>query len=142
MASRRELILDAMETALAGTAQVGSRIFRSRVEAFIRGELPALVLQSVSDEPTQTNLARLSWELNFQITIYISGDEPDRLADPIVEDVHSKIMDPANPARVYLVDLLPSSVGFDVEQGDKPVGIVTLGFVATYQTNLNNISTV
>lgn len=142
MASRRELILAEMVAALAGTVQVGSRIYRSRIEAFDRGELPAIVIQPVSDEPAQVNQARLQWNLNFQVALYLVGDAPDELGDPIVDDIHSKIMAADNPAREYLVDILPNSVSFDIEQGDKPVGVTTLGFVATYQTNLNNISTV
>lgn len=142
MTSRRELILAEMVSALTGTVQVGARVYRSRIEAFTRGDLPAIVIQPISDEPAQTNFARLQWDLNFQVTLYLSGDSPDQLGDPVVEDIHARIMAAENPAREYLVDILPNSVSFDIEQGDRPIGVTTLGFVATYQTNLNTISSV
>ena len=44
MTTRRETILDAVVTALAGTTNVGTRIYRSRVTAFTREETPSLLI--------------------------------------------------------------------------------------------------
>jgi hypothetical protein len=46
---KRESILAAITTALAGTVQVGSRIYRSRTEAFARNEAPALIVEPTDD---------------------------------------------------------------------------------------------
>ena len=64
MTTRREHILDAVMTALAGTASVGSRIYRSRVTAVNRAESPCLLVEPVSDACEQTtSLAKLDWTL-------------------------------------------------------------------------------
>ena len=51
MATKRERILAAVKTALTGTAGVGTRIYRSRVDPWSRGESPALIIEPVSDTP-------------------------------------------------------------------------------------------
>ena len=54
MTTRRETILDAVVTALAGTTGVSTRIYRSRVTAFTREETPSLLVTWNSDNPVQT----------------------------------------------------------------------------------------
>jgi len=45
MTSKREQILSAIATTLAGTAGVSTRIYRSRVDAMSRAETPALLIE-------------------------------------------------------------------------------------------------
>jgi hypothetical protein len=52
MASKREQILAALKTKLAGTTGVSTRIYRSRVEPMSRGESPALVIEWLNDQPS------------------------------------------------------------------------------------------
>jgi len=54
MATKREQILAALKTNLANTTGVGSRIYRSRPEAFSKAETPAIVLEPISDTPQDT----------------------------------------------------------------------------------------
>ena len=53
MTMKRELILEAMKDALDGTAEVGSRIYRSRVEAIARNEAPVLIVEPTVDNARQ-----------------------------------------------------------------------------------------
>ena len=56
MATKREQILAALKTSLTGTVGAGTRIYRSRVEPFVRGESIAVVLEPVSDTPTDQTI--------------------------------------------------------------------------------------
>ena len=93
MTTRRENVLSAVITALAGTTNVGTRIYRSRVTAFTREETPSLLVTWDADTPTQTtSLPKLDWTLDISIAVIVRGDQPDKVADPVVESLHSKIM--------------------------------------------------
>ena len=52
MASKREQIIAALKTTLAGTTGVSTRIYRSRIEPITNGESPAIVIEPVTDEPS------------------------------------------------------------------------------------------
>jgi hypothetical protein len=139
MTTRREQILGRIVQTLAGTALVGSRIYRSRFEPFARDEFPAIVVEPTSDSADQTTIATLDWTLSVRVTVFVRGAVPDSLADPIVSDVHSKIMsDPT--LQGYAIDILPTSVAFEMTEGDQPIGVIACDFVVRYRTNLNSVS--
>lgn len=139
MPSRREQILGRIVDTLAGTALVGSRIYRSRLEPFARDEFPSIVVEPTSDSAEQTTIATLDWQLGVRVSVFVRGAVPDSQADPIVLDVHSKIMsDPT--LQGYAVDILPTTVGFDMTEGDQPIGVIACDFVVRYRTNLNSVS--
>ena len=54
MTTVRENIIDDIISSLAGTTNVSTRIYRSRVVPLTRGETPALVVEMVSDTPERT----------------------------------------------------------------------------------------
>ena len=114
MASKREDILDAIKTALAGTSGVSTRIYRSRtIPLAQRSQLPALIIEWSNDTPEQnTALPTLDWSLSCSVTILSSGDVPDEQADATLVSMHSKIM-----ADLTLggeaIDIQPSSVSFE-----------------------------
>ena len=93
MTTKRESILADIASSLAGTVQVGTRIYRSRVVPLSRGESPAIVVEPVSDTAEQnTSLPTLDWSLTVRVSVICRGAVPDQQADPIVEDMHSKIV--------------------------------------------------
>lgn len=139
MPTRREQILGRVLTTLAGTTGVSSRIYRSRNEPFARNEFPAIVVEPTVDSAEQTTLATLDWQLGVRISIFVRGAVPDSVADPIVSDVHSKIMSDTT-LNGYAIDILPTAVGFDLIEGDQPIGVISCDFVVRYRTNLNSIS--
>lgn len=139
MASKRETILARVILALAGSSGVGTRIYRSRVEALSRAETPAIVVEPVTDNATQDTLATLSWQLTFRVSIITRGQVPDQIADATAIDVHSKLM--ADSTLDGLVtDLVPASVDFQQIDADQPAGVTSLTFSATYRTDLNSIT--
>ena len=93
MTTKRESILAAVKTALTGTAGVGTRIYRSRVEPLSRSESPALVIEPISDSPQQnTSLPTLDWTLRIRVIVIERASVPDQGADDTIEDMHSKLM--------------------------------------------------
>jgi hypothetical protein len=124
MTTKRESILADIASTLAGTTQVGSRIYRSRVVPLSRGESPAL---------------RLDWSLTVRIAVIVRSSVPDQAADPIVEDVHSKMMNDLT-AGGYAIDIEPRSVGFEMLDADQPAGVITMEYLIRYRTELADLS--
>ena len=141
MATKRETILAAIRTALTGTTGVSTRIYRSRVEPLARGELPAIVVEPVSDNVEQnTSLPTLDWSLTVRVLIIVRGDLPDQIADPIVESAHAKIMADLTLGG-YAIDVQPTGVDFDLREADQPSGVVTLEYLVRYRTSVANLAT-
>ena len=140
MATKRESILAAIRTALTGTTGVSTRIYRSRVEPLARGELPAIVVEPVSDNAEQnTSLPTLDWTLTVRISIVVRGNVPDQVADPIVQDMHSKVMaDLTLGGHAY--DVQPVSVSFDLAEADQPSGVISCDYAVRYRTRVADLS--
>lgn len=137
--SRRETILARIVSALAGTTGVSTRIYRSRIEPLARNEAPALVVEPISDTATQDTLGTLQWVMTVRVAIIVRGNVPDQLADPIIMDVHAKLMGDATLGG-YVIDMLPTTVSFEILEADQPAGVVSAEFNVTYRTALNSLS--
>ena len=139
MASKRELILQRMVTALAGSAGVGLRIYRSRVVPLARGEAPAIVVEPVGDTCAQDTLGTLMWTMQVRVAVIVRGDVPDQLADPVMVDVHAKLMGDTTLGG-YVIDILPTAVSFEMMEADQPAGVVSAEFTVMYRTALTSLS--
>ena len=140
MTSRREQIISAVATALAGTAGVSGRVYRSRVEAFSRGESPAISLEPVNDVPaTNVSLPKLDWSLTLRIAVIVRGAIPDQLADPVVESVHALVMADASLGGLS-IDITPSQVNFQLIEADTPAGVVICDYAIRYRTSVESLA--
>ena len=140
MTTKREQVLAAIATTLAGTTGVGTRIYRSRVEPLARQESPAIVIEPVSDTAEQnTSLPTLDWSLVVRVAVIVRGMVPDQLADPIVADAHSKIMADLTLGG-YAIDVQPQSVSFDLVEADQPAGVIALDYLVRYRTSVTNLA--
>lgn len=141
MTTKREQILDQIKTVLAGTTNVSTRIYRSRVVPLSRGESPALVIEPVSDS-SQTNLTlpKLDWSLQVRVAVIVRGDVPDQVADPTVESLHSKITADLTLGG-YAIDVKPAGVDFALMDADQPAGVISCNYLVRYRTELNDLST-
>jgi len=140
MATKREDILAAIKTALTGTTNVGTRIYRSRVEAVARAESPALVIEPLTDNPVQnTSLPTLDWTLRVRISVIVRGETPDKVADPTIQSLHSKIM-----ADLTLggeaIDVEPAQVAFNFFEADKPAGVIFCEYDVRYRTQVADLT--
>jgi hypothetical protein len=91
--SIREQILSAVATRLAATAEVETRVFRSRAEAVARAEMPCIVVEPIADtaEPIG-GICKTNRRLTVKIAILVHDDVPDQAADPILVDLHPRLI--------------------------------------------------
>ena len=140
MTTKRESILADIASSLAGTVQVGTRIYRSRVVPLSRGESPAIVVEPVSDTAEQnTSLPTLDWSLTVRVSVICRGAVPDQQADPIVEDMHSKIVADLTLGG-YAIDVQPESVSFEMLDADQPAGVISCTYIVRYRTSVSDLS--
>ena len=140
MTTRRESILARIETVLAGTTGVSTRIYRSRVEPLSRGESPAIVIEPQQDQAEQnTSLPTLDWSLTVRIAVIVRGNVPDQVADPIVESLHSKLMADLT-LNGYAIDVQPQSVSFEMVEADQPAGVISCDYLIRYRTSVTNLA--
>jgi hypothetical protein len=139
MTSKRENILAAVRTALTGTSGVGTRIYRSRQEAFARDESPAIVVEPVNDQALiETSLPTLTWNLTVRIAVIVRGAVPDQLADPIIVSAHSKLMADLTLGG-YAMDIAPQGVNFDMADADQSAGVIMCDYLIRYRTTLSSL---
>ena len=140
MTTKRESILTAIRTALTGTTGVGTRIYRSRVEPISRGESPAIVVEPVNDVAVQnTSLPTLDWSLTVRIAVIVRGSIPDQTADPIVQDMHSKVVADLTLGG-YSIDIQPQGVNFELLEADQPAGVISCDYLVRYRTSVSDLS--
>jgi hypothetical protein len=140
MTTKREAILAAIRTTLTGTAGVGTRIYRSRPEAFARAETPALLIEWVADDPSiDTSLPTLTWRLTARIMVIVRGNIPDQIADPIVQSLHSKLTADLTLGGLAM-DVQPLPTTFELVEGDQPTGVVMCDYRIIYRTAFNDLS--
>ena len=138
-ASIREQILDRIETiTLPGTVQVGSRIYRSRAQAFSRSEAPAISISPGEEDPVDArrsigaSMGRLDLYLPVLIEVYVRGAIPDKLADPICVDVHARMMADRDMGGLA-VDVQPDGWRPEYEQADATAGWMGQKFLIRYR---------
>lgn len=140
MPSKRETILTAITTALAGTTGVSTRIYRSRVVPLSRGESPAIVVEPLADSASNNVLPKLDWTLSVIIAVIVRGSPADQLADPIIEDIHARLI--ANqPLHALVTGLVPTRVAFDILEADQDAGVISLEYEVRYRTAYASLST-
>lgn len=141
MATKREDILDAIATALAGTTGVGTRIYRSRVTALARSESPAIVIEPAKDVCEQnTSLPTLDWSLLVRIVVVSRATIPDQAADPTIESLHSLLMADLTLGGLA-IDVQPSQTTFDFIEADQPAAVIVCEYLVKYRTSVTSLST-
>jgi hypothetical protein len=140
MATKREQILAAITTALATTTGVNGRVYRSRVTAVQRAESPAIVVEPISDTPTQnTSLPTLDWSMRVRVSVIVRGDVPDQLADPVIDSMHAKMVADLTLGG-YAIDVQPDEVSFNLVDADQPAGVIFNDYIVQYRTSVASLS--
>jgi len=141
MTTKREQVLTAIRTVLNGTAGVGTRIYRSRVEPLARQESPAIVIEPITDQAQQnTSLPKLDWSLTVRIAVIVRGNIPDQLADATVSSMHTKLMTDLTLGGVAY-DVQPSLVNFELVEADQPAGVISCDYIVRYRTQVADLTT-
>jgi hypothetical protein len=138
--TKRESILAAVKTALTGTAGVGTRIYRSRVDPLSRGESPALIIEPVSDTPEQnTSLPTLDWTLRIRVVVIERSNIPDQAADDTIEDMHSKLMADLTLGGLA-IDIQPAQTSFELLEADQPAGVIFCEYEIRYRSQVDDLT--
>ena len=140
MTTKRENILAAVKTALTGTAGVGARIYRTRVDPVARAESPAIIIQPIRDVPTQNaSHVTLDWTLTVRVTVIERADIPDQAADDTVESLHSNIMSDLTLGG-YAIDIQPIRTEFQFIEADKPSALISCEYEIRYRTEVDDLT--
>ena len=141
MTTKREAILAQVITTLAGTTNVGSRIYRSRVTPLTKGEMPCLIVEPLNDTPS-LSISTYQWSLRIRVSILVKGtvaNSADKVADPIVESVHSKLCTDAT-LNNKAMDITASNVTWELVDADQASGIVSMDYIIQYQTSTSDLT--
>ena len=135
--TRRELILKRITTNLDPIT--GATCYRSRVEPLARGEAPAIIVEPVSDQPSEEFPTVLQWTLRVRVTVIVRANTPDDSSDAYSQQVHSLIM--ADPTvNNYALDINPDRVEFSLYEADVPLGIISMDFLVLYRSGRTNLT--
>ena len=141
MTTKRERILRVIKDKLTPTHGVDGRVYRSRVTAMQRAESPAIVIEPISDTPTQnTSLPTLDWRMRVRVTVIVRGDTPDQLADPVIESMHAKIVADLTLGGCA-IDVQPDEVTFNLFDADQPAGVIFNDYIVQYRTSVASLAT-
>lgn len=140
MATKRETILARIATVLTPTSGVSARVYRSRVEPLARNLAPAIVVEPSGDRAeADSPIGVLQWTLSVRVSVIVRGQVPDQLADPIVQDLHARLM--ADTTLQGLVqDIVPVSVAFEMMDADQPAGVISTDYDVIYRTTRESLA--
>ncbi len=137
--TRRELILARIATNLSSIT--GATVYRSRVEPLARGEVPAVIVEPINDQPVDTNFYdKLDWTMRVRITTLVRAAIPDDDSDTYTQQVHQKLM-ADQTVNGYALDLTPDRTDFSLYEADVPLGIISQDFLVRYRTSRTSLTT-
>ena len=141
MATKREQVLEAIKTALTGSATLGATVYRSRVTPLARGESPAVIVEPVRNDVEQnTSLPTLDHSMQVRVAVIVRGEIPDQLADPVINAAHSAIMADLTLGGLA-IDVQPGETEFTMQDADQPVGVIFSIYIVRYRTSVGDLST-
>ena len=136
--TRRELILARIASNLSSI--IGATVYRSRVEPLARGEVPAVIVEPVNDQPIDTNFYdKLDWTMRVRITTLVRAAIPDDDSDTYTQQVHQKLM-ADQTVNGYALDLTPDRTDFSLYEADVPLGIISQDFLVRYRTSRTSLT--
>jgi len=137
--TRRELILARIASNLSSIT--GATVYRSRVEPLARGEVPAVIVEPINDQPVDTNFYdKLDWTMRVRITTLVRAAVPDDDSDTYTQQVHAKLM-ADQTVNGYALDLTPDRTDFSLYEADVPLGIISQDFLVRYRTSRTSLTT-
>ena len=136
--TRRELILARMKTNL--DAITNATVYRSRVEPLARAETPAIIIEPVEDNPTDTNFFdKLDWAMRVRVSTIVRAAVPDDDSDTYTQQVHLILM-ADQTINSYALDLTPDRTDFSLVEADIPLGIISQDFIVRYRTSRSDLT--
>ena len=136
--TRRELILTRMKSNLDSIT--GATVYRSRVEPLARGEVPAVIIEPVNDQPNDTNFFdKIDWTMRVRITTLVRASVPDDTSDTYTQQVHSLLM-ADQTINSYALDLTPDRTEFSLYEADVPLGVISMDYLVRYRSSRTDLT--
>ena len=136
--TRRELILARIKSNLDSIS--GATVYRSRVEPLARGEVPAVIVEPVNDQPVDTNFYdKLDWTMRVRITTLVRAAVPDDDSDTYTQQVHQLLM-ADQTINGYALDLTPDRTDFSLYEADVPLGVISQDYLVRYRTSRTDLT--
>ena len=136
--TRRELILARMKSNLDSIT--GATVYRSRVEPLARGEVPAVIVEPVNDQPNDTNFFdKIDWTMRVRITTLVRASVPDDTSDTYTQQVHSLLM-ADQTVNSYALDLTPDRTEFSLYEADVPLGVISMDYLVRYRSSRTDLT--
>jgi len=136
--TRRELILARMKSNLDSIT--GATVYRSRVEPLARGEVPAVIIEPVNDQPNDTNFFdKIDWTMRVRITTLVRASVPDDTSDTYTQQVHSLLM-ADQTVNGYALDLTPDRTEFSLYEADVPLGVISMDYLVRYRSSRTDLT--
>lgn len=136
--TRRELILSRIASNLSSIT--GATVYRSRVEPLARGECPAVIVEPVTDQPSEVFSSKLQWSLRVRVSVLVRANNPDDDADAYTQQVHQKIMDDPT-CNGYALDIDPDRVDFSLYEADIPLVVISMDYMVMYRSARSDLTT-
>ena len=137
--TKRELILTRIKSNLDAIS--GATVYRSRVEPLARGEVPAIIVEPVNDQPNDTVVYnKIDWTMRVRVTTLVRAAVPDDSSDTYSQQVHSLLMADQS-VNGYALDLTPDRTDFELYEADVPLGVISQDFLVKYRTNRTDLTT-
>ncbi len=110
------------------------------MEPLARGEVPAVIVEPVNDQPIDTNFYdKLDWTMRVRITTLVRAAIPDDDSDTYTQQVHQKLM-ADQTVNGYALDLTPDRTDFSLYEADVPLGIISQDFLVRYRTSRTSLT--
>ncbi len=136
---QRQVIRDAVATALTGATAAGDSVFPSRVLPYVLPDLPVLSVYTPRDNVDQESATTAPRELTRELTIIVEAmSSPGPSVDDTLDDLAAEI-EAAMHADPYFGDVCADSILTTteielIEDGEKSLGWMALTYSVTYQT--------
>lgn len=138
--SVRETLLAAVAALLTNTTPAGANVFRSRVVALTRNELPAIVVKPKA-ETVDNETRKLAFRnLGIEIEVHVRGDIPDQQADATLVAIHAALMADRTLAGKCAY-ILETETQWDFADADQSAGMIVMSYDITYVTTFNSLAT-
>lgn len=97
----------------------GITCWRSRAEALIRDECPAVVVAPGRDSPTvpRVSTCYIDWSMVVQVAVNTRGSIPDQLADPILSAIHASLMIDQSLGGL-VIEIMPGNLSWQLDKAD------------------------
>ncbi len=140
MSTVREQILQAICTSLTNSTPASERVFRSRVQALTRDELPAIVIKPGDEDVVQFGTGIVQRTLEIKVEFFGHGDPADQLLDPVISAAHTALSTNASLGGLLCQFKEKSTDGPVFDDNDDSSGLIVVTYLATYLTPAGDLT--